>query len=133
MKVRVRCSNGKEYSSIRSAAIDAEADNWTMSYKMATAGGFIDKNGNEYTRIDPANFSREYPNTGKTLKHRGPHGKRAIRENRQPELGLPDPVRVVEEPLDFDIIGGNDEFTMTIKGMSAKRLAKVIILLTKEA
>lgn len=133
--IRVRCSNGKLYTSIRDAANAAGVNEWTMSYKMVSAGGFVDKDGNEYTRVDPANFKNNYPDTGKTAKHRGYH-KRKV-EDRQERLCLPDnpepTVRlVVDEPLDFEINGGSDNFTMTIKGLSAKRLAKVIVTLTKD-
>ena len=143
--IRVRCSNGKLYTSIRDAANAAGVNEWTMSYKMVSAGGFIDKDGNEYTRVDPANFKNNYPDTGKTAKHRGFH-KRKVEEHQE-KLYLPDidgsprkqpdypePIvrLVVDEPLDFEINGGSDNFTMTIKGLSAKRLAKVIVTLTKD-
>ena len=45
----------------------AGADSWTMSKKMTTAGGFIDKNGNEYVRFSPMVSKNTYENTGKKL------------------------------------------------------------------
>lgn len=134
--VRVRCSNGKIYQSIIEAAKAAGVQHWTMGCKMVSAGGFIDKDGNEYTRMDPANFKNQYPNTGKTLKHSRSFHTRSV---SQPSLPIVDfePMREIsikntEEPVNFDIVGSCDDFTMTIKGLSAQRLAKLIVLITKE-
>ena len=136
--IRVRCSDGKIYDSIRDAAEAAGVNEWTMSYKMVSAGGYIDEQGNEYTRVDPANFKNEYPNTGKTKRCEGSHTKRTPVEtsdldlpNTQGEFHFAEPVKNVEEPLSFDINGGDDCFMLTIHGLTAERLAKVIVLLTK--
>lgn len=67
--VKVLCkTTGITYNTIEDAARFAGADSWTMSKKMTAAGGFIDKNGNEYVRLSPMISKNSYENTGKKLK-----------------------------------------------------------------
>lgn len=139
-KIEVRCSNGRVYSSIREAAKAANVNEWTMGQKMGVAGSFIDREGNEYFRSRPAQFKNKYKNTGKSMMHECHKSRRSVSLTLplgDPELpkidGTIHELVAVKEPLNFDIIGGGDDFTMTIKGLSAQRLAKVIVLLTNEA
>ena len=77
--VKVLCkTTGITYNTIEEAAKVAGADSWTMSKKMTTAGGFIDKNGNEYVRLSPMVSKNTYEDTGKKLKsHRGFHTRKS--------------------------------------------------------
>lgn len=139
--IEVRCSNGKIYKTIRAAAKAAGVNEWTFGQKLGVCGNFIDREGNEYIRTRPANFKDKYKNTGNRLLR--PHSKPRVvvkEESQELPLGNPNlvpdfiikaPTVTVNDPLDFDISGGSDNFTMTIKNMSAQRLAKVIVLLTK--
>jgi len=73
MRTRMGCKvycqqKDKTYKSISDAAKDAGVDDWTMSKKMEFAGGFIDKNGNEYKRIVPMNTNNVYSTKGKTVR-----------------------------------------------------------------
>lgn len=68
--VKVLCkTTGITYNTITEAAKVAEADDWTMSKKMESAGSFIDKKGNEYVRLKPMKTKNNYENTGKILKY----------------------------------------------------------------
>ena len=60
-------TNGKKFKSIKDAAKYAGVKNWSMSVKMATAGGFIDSQGREYHRESPMQTKNQYKNTGKEL------------------------------------------------------------------
>lgn len=65
----VMCENlNVKFKTITEAAAYAQADSWTMSKKMETAGQFIDKNGNVYKRIKPMKSKNTYTNTGDTIK-----------------------------------------------------------------
>lgn len=65
----VICENlNVKFKSITQAAQYAQADSWTMSKKMATAGQFIDKNGNIYKRMKPMKTKNTYSNTGAEVK-----------------------------------------------------------------
>lgn len=67
--VKVLCvTTGVTYDRLGDAAKVAGADEWTMSKKMETSGGYIDKNGNEYVRLSPMVSKNVYKDTGKTLK-----------------------------------------------------------------
>ena len=67
--VKVLCvTTGVTYNKLGDAAKVAGEDQWTMSKKMETSGGYIDKNGNEYVRLSPMVSKNTYKNTGKTLK-----------------------------------------------------------------
>ena len=67
--VKVLCvTTGVTYDRLGDAAKIAGADEWTMSKKMETSGGYIDKNGNEYVRLSPMVSKNVYKDTGKTLK-----------------------------------------------------------------
>ena len=73
MRSRLGCKvyckqKDKTYKSISDAAKDAGVDDWTMSKKMEFAGGFIDKNGNEYKRTVPMNTNKVYSTKGKTVR-----------------------------------------------------------------
>lgn len=67
--VKVVCvTTGVVYDKLGEAAKAANADQWTMSKKMETAGGYIDINGNEYRRLTPMKTKNKYTNTGKKLQ-----------------------------------------------------------------
>lgn len=67
--VKVLCvTTGVTYDRLGDAAKVAGVDSWTMSKKMETSGGYIDKNGNEYVRLSPMVSKNVYKDTGKTLK-----------------------------------------------------------------
>ena len=125
MGVQVNRSDGATYNSIKEAACAAGVNNWTMSVKMATAGKFVDNHGLEYTRLDGADYTDKYSNTGVCLCHPRSY---ASRTKSEPITVM----KMVEPPVDFSITGGGDKFTMTIENISAKRLAKLIVLITKE-
>ena len=125
VKVQVNRSDGATYNSIKEAACAAGVNNWTMSVKMATAGKFVGEDGLEYTRLDGADYSDKYSDTGARLCHTRSY---APRTNGEPITVM----KMVEPPVDFSINGSGDKFTMTIENISAKRLAKLIVLITKE-
>jgi hypothetical protein len=56
------------FSTIAAAAKFAQTNKWTMGVKMDTAGGFIDKYGNEYVRERPMETKNKYKNRGKKIK-----------------------------------------------------------------
>lgn len=60
-------TTGEVFRSITEAADHCNLSAWTMGLKMAKAGKFIDKEGNEYIRQKDANYSREYPSQTPTL------------------------------------------------------------------
>lgn len=65
----VYCENSnKTFKTISDAAKYAKVNGWTMSLKMATAGQFVDKDGNVYKRLKPMNTKNTYNNTGDTLQ-----------------------------------------------------------------
>lgn len=64
----VFCENlQKSFGTIKEAAKFAQVNNWTMSQKMASAGRFVDSQGNSYIRMKPMQSGRVYKNTGETL------------------------------------------------------------------
>ena len=66
---KVLCkTTGVVYPTITEAAKFAGCDDWTMSKKMEAAGGFIDKNNNEYVRLTPMDTKNSYRNDGKSVK-----------------------------------------------------------------
>lgn len=127
VKVQVNRSDGATYNSIKEAALAAGVNNWTMSVKMATAGKFVGDDGLEYTRSDGADYTDKYANTGSCLQHVRSYAPRAVREDKPITV-----MKMVEPPIDFSINGSGDNFTMTIEKISAKRLAKLIVLITKD-
>ncbi len=127
VKVQVNRSDGATYDSIKDAALAAGVNNWTMSVKMATAGKFVDKDGLEYTRLDGADYTDKYSNTGVYLSHARSYAPRTNVEDKPITV-----MKMVEPPVDFSINGSGDKFTMTIENISAKRLAKLIVLITRE-
>ena len=134
--IEVRCSNGKIYKSISAAASAVGVNMWTFSQKMGVSGKFIDSEGNEYVRSVPARFKDKYKNTGSTML-KGYPKRRVVKEKIQElpfeKRSIDSGCVIVNNPLNFEINGSIDDFTMTIRGMSAKKLAEVIVLLTKEA
>ncbi len=93
--VKVLCvTTGVVYNKLGDAAKVAGADAWTMSKKMETAGGYIDKNGDEYIRLTPMVTKNDYKNTGKTLK--------AIRgfAERKPRRGVKLNIKETFAPVD---------------------------------
>jgi len=65
---KVICSDGTVYNSIEQASKAAGVSGWTMGVKMETAGSFVDKNGNSYTRERPMETKNVYRNTGNYMK-----------------------------------------------------------------
>ena len=100
-RIKVYCPNlDKTFDSITDAAKYAQADTWTMSKKMETSGGFVDKNGNEYKRLKPMNTKNNYPDTGKTLAKTHSFAHRIVVkpvDNKPINIGTP--VRVVKEEI----------------------------------
>ena len=91
-------TQGIKFKSIAKAAKYAQADGWTMSKKMETAGQFIDKNGNVYKRMKPMQTKNTYSNTGAEVKriiefHERPNARK--QEVAQPV--------VKEEPVETKI------------------------------
>lgn len=65
----VICENlNVKFKTITAAAKYAQADGWTMSKKMETAGQFVDKQGNIYKRLKAMKTKNVYENTGDTVK-----------------------------------------------------------------
>lgn len=78
--VKVLCvTTGVTYNKLGDAAKAAGADQWTMSKKMETSGGYIDANGNEYRRLTPMVSKNMYKDTGKTLKSKREYSPRPSR------------------------------------------------------
>lgn len=78
--VKVLCvTTGVTYNKLGDAAKVAGADEWTMSKKMETSGGYIDANGNEYRRLTPMVSKNMYKDTGKTLKSKREYSPRPSR------------------------------------------------------
>ncbi len=78
--VKVLCvTTGVTYDKLGDAAKVAGADQWTMSKKMETSGGYIDANGNEYRRLTPMVSKNMYKDTGKTLKSKREYSPRPSR------------------------------------------------------
>lgn len=66
---KVMCkTTGVIYPTITQAAMAAGCDDWTMSKKMEAAGGFVDKNNNEYIRLTPMKSKNTYIDDGKYIK-----------------------------------------------------------------
>ena len=67
----IRCENlNKSFKTIADAAKFANTSSYTISTKTETAGRFVDKAGNVYTRLKPMKqrTSKVYPNTGEELQ-----------------------------------------------------------------
>lgn len=73
----IRCENlNKTFKTIADAAKFANTSSYTISTKTETAGRFIDKAGNIYTRLKPMRqrTSKVYPNTGEEIQVERPSG-----------------------------------------------------------
>lgn len=96
--VKVLCvTTGVTYNKLGDAAKVAGADEWTMSKKMETSGGYIDKNGNEYVRLTPMVSKNVYKDTGKTLKAIRKHTE--IPSRRGVKLNIKETFVPVDTPL----------------------------------
>ena len=71
----IYCENlGKTFKTLKAAAKFAGTSTYTMSTKTEVAGRFVDKAGNVYKRIKPMNSTKQYKNTGDTIKCEKPSG-----------------------------------------------------------
>lgn len=94
----------KTFNSIKEAAKFANADNWTMSKKMKTSGGFVDKNGNEYVRLKPMDTKNTYNDTGKTVKIERGVAHRTPNQTIKEETTKEDIPQVVKDAINEKII-----------------------------
>ena len=90
----VLCENlNVKFRTITEAAKYAQADGWTMSKKMQTAGQFIDKNGNIYKRMKPMKSKNVYENTGAEVK-------RVVEYHERPAARKQETVQPAQQPVD---------------------------------
>jgi hypothetical protein len=105
-KINIFCKNlNKWFGSLGEAARFANADAWTMSKKMETAGGFVDKNGNEYIRQEPMKTKNQYKNTGKQVQKVLKRKRKVINKPIQKEeFVYGDLPKVVRDLIDEKIV-----------------------------
>lgn len=121
----VLCENlNVRFKTITEAAKYAQADGWTMSKKMETAGQFIDKNGNVYKRMKPMKSKNVYENTGAEVKrvvefHARPAARKEVIQPAQPVI---DKVQLAKDVLKEKVISSINANDYTL----AKNLIDVI-------